>query len=158
MWRISKLSSSPSFPLHSRSFSRPRPRSRSCLAFVFSFPPQFPFPPRSRFRSCSRLAFVLSLPPPLQFPLRPRSHHHSRPHSRPRPHSRFCSPSRPPSRPRSLPLVTRHCLSPLRYNTHAKTPGLTNGAVGCPQAPLPVCRDDNACVIKRKTCYFQSLR
>ena len=84
-------------------------------------PSPFPLLPsfQSPLRPCSRLAFVLSSPPPFPFPLRPRP--------RPRP------------RPRSLLPVPRIWLPP-RYNV--------NGAGGCPQAPLPVCRDDALCGMK----------
>ena len=51
-------------------------------------------------------------------------------------------------RPRSLLPLPRTRL-PLRYNTRAQTSGLANRAVGCPQAPLPVCcRDYVACGMK----------
>ena len=61
----------------------------------------------------------------------------------------LCSSSglHPRSRHRSLLPVPRTRLPP-RYNARVRTPDLTNGAVGCPQAPLPVCRDDDACGMK----------
>ena len=34
---------------------------------------------------------------------------------------------------------------PPRYDALVQTPGLANGAVGCSQAPPPVCRDGDAC-------------
>ena len=51
-------------------------------------------------------------------------------------------------RPRSLLPLPRIRL-PLRYNTRVQISGLANRAVGCPQAPLPVCRDYVACGTKR---------
>ena len=110
-----------------------------------SLPSPFPssFPPRPRSRPRSHHALLRSPPPPFPLPLRPRPHDRSRPRSHPRP--RYRLQSRP--RPRSLLPVTRTRLPP-RYDTLVQTPGLANGAVGCSQAPPPVCRDGDACGIK----------
>ena len=59
--------------------------------------------------------------------------------------SPFPTPTR--SWPRSLLPVPRTWLLP-RYNARAQTSGLANGAVECPQAPLPACRDDDLDVMK----------
>ena len=94
-------------------------RSRSCLRSS----------PHSRFRSVpvspTALVSVPALVLRLFSRLHPRPHHHSRP------------------RPRSLLLVPRAWLLP-RYNARAQTPALANRVAGHPQAPLPVCRDDDA--------------
>ena len=59
---------------------------------------------------------------------------------------RFRSRCRLRSRPglRSLLPVPRTRLPP-RYDARVKTPGPANGAVGCSQAPPPVCRNGDAC-------------
>ena len=121
MWYIPELSSSP-----------------PSLSIIFPFPVSDPVPvpapvPVSGTALVSVPAPVSVLPPPIpiSFPLRPRPHHRSRPRCR-------C---------RSLFSVPRTWL-PLRYNVCAQTPGRANGAVGCPRAPLPVCRDGNACGMK----------
>ena len=86
---------------------------------------------------------------PLSFPLRPRC----RPRPRSRLRCRSCLRSHPRSRFRSHPR-SRLLLSgprtrlPLWYDVRVQTRGLTNGAVGCSQAPPPVCRDGDACGMK----------
>ena len=99
-------------------------------------PSPSPFSPRPR----SRPALLRSLPPPFPLPLRPRPHDRSRPRYRLRSHPQL--QSRP--RPGSLLPVPRIRLPP-RYDALVRTPGLANGAVGCSQAPPPVCRDGDAC-------------
>ena len=78
------------------------------------------------------------------FPLQSRLRLHSSPRSRLR-----CRPrSRLTSVLSSMPLtVTRTWLPPL-YNAREQTPFLASGTAGCPQATLPVCRDDFACGMK----------
>ena len=114
----------------------PRYRPRSHPVFVYGSPPASPspFPPRPRSRPRFRPALLRSLPLPFPLPLRPR------PLDRPRPRYRL----RSHPRPRSLLPAARIRLPP-RYDALVLTPGLTNGAVGCSQAPPPVCRDGDAC-------------
>ena len=82
----------------------------------------------------SHLAFVLSSPPPFLFTLclHHRAYHGCR--------------SLPPHRPTP-------------YNARAHTPDLANGAVG-PQAPLPVCRDNDTCgrKVHSDLCYTRYTR
>ena len=144
----------------------------SCPVLVSNlvpFPSPSPFPPRPCSRPCShhhsRLAFVSWSPPPFLFPPRPRPNHRFR--SRSRSGSRSRSRSHPRPRPRSLLPVPRTWLPP-QYNARSQTPGLANRGVGCLQASLPVCKDDDACGMKvsavkqktsqPKTCYFIPLR
>ena len=128
-----------SFPLSSSPFPSPL-QSSLTSPFPSPFPSGVrlrtpsPFPPRPRSRPRSRPALLRSLPPPFPLPLHPR------PLDRLRSHPRL--QSRP--RPRSLPPAPRIRLPP-RYDALVPTPGLANGAVGCSQAPPPVCRDDDAC-------------
>ena len=137
------------FPPRSRPQSRSCSRLRSCprshLMFVHESPPPlpFPFPPRPCSLPRFQLVFTRLPPPPFPFSLRPSPQHCSRPHSRSRPRSRLRS------RPQLhlLISVTRTRL-PLWCNARVQTPGLANGVVGCPQAPPPVCRDDEACGMK----------
>ena len=70
----------------------------------------------------------------------------------PRPRSRLCSRPRLRFRPqpRWLLPVPRTRLAP-RYNALVQTPSLANGVVECPQAPPPVCRDNDACGMKVPT-------
>ena len=75
--------------------------------------------------------FIISPPPPFLFPLCLRPHHRSRPY---------------PCHLSLLP-VARIWL-PSRCNARTQTLGLAKGAVGCPPAPLLVCKDDDACGIK----------
>ena len=57
--------------------------------------------------------------------------------------------SPPPPIPPVTPFVPSRPSDPVnQYNAHVQTPSLTNGAVGCLQAPPPVCRDDGACDMK----------
>ena len=70
--------------------------------------------------------------------------------------SPFPSPFRSPFLPRLRSCPRRRSLLPLprtrlplRYNARVQTSGLADRAVGCPQAPLPVCcRDYDACEMK----------
>ena len=102
-----------SFNPRPRPHPRPRlcPRPRSCLTFL-----------------CSLTSFPFSFPAPslslstFLFP--------SPPAPAPRSSSRFLP--RVCFRPRFCPLVCPYL--------HVRTPGLANGAVGCPQDPLPVYR------------------
>ena len=133
--------------------------------FVYGSPPpsRSPFPPRPRSRPRSRPALFCSSPPLFPFPLCPRPHDRSRPRYRLRSHPRL--KSRP--RRRLLLPVPRTRLPP-RYDALVQTPGLANGAVGCSQAPPPVCRDGDVCRMRvpavkqrespRMTCYFCPFR
>ena len=85
----------------------------------------------------SHLALLRS--PPTPFPLPLRLHHRLSLRSRPR--------LRPRPRPRSFLPVPRTRLPP-RCDVRVQALGLANVAVGCPQAPPPVCRDDDACGMK----------
>ena len=122
----------------------PRSRPRSHPVFVNGcLPPSpSPSPPRPRPMPRSRPALLHSLPPPLPLPLplNPRPLDRPRPRYRLRSHPRL--QSRP--RPRSLFPAPRTRL-PTRYDALVPTPGLANGAVGCSQAPPPVCKDGDAC-------------
>ena len=103
-------------------------------------PVPVPAPPRPRSRPRSRPALLHSLPPPFPLPLRPR------PLDRPRPRYRLRSPPRLQSRPRPRSLLPAPRIRlPPRYDALVPTLGPTNGAVGCSQAPPPVCRDGDAC-------------
>ena len=91
-------------------------------------------------------------PAPVTVPVL-RSYSRLRPRSRPRPRSFFlrsfsCLLLRPRprscSRPRPVPVLVPRTWLPPRYSTRVQTPGLANGAVECPQAPLLVCKDDGA--------------
>ena len=109
--------------------------------FVCGSPPPSPSPPRPR------PALLRSPPPPFPFPLRPRPHDRSRLRYRLR--SRLRSHPRLQSRPRTRSLfpVPRIRLPP-RYDALVQTPGLAHGAIGCSQAPPPVCRDGDACEMR----------
>ena len=143
MWQKPELSCPPplpflfSFPLPSP-FSSPSPLPSpfsSCVRPLVSATVRVPAPSPPRPRSRSRLAFVLSQSPPFPYLRRPRPQSRPRLRSYPRP--------RPPSPFPSLLLVSWTWLAP-RYNALAPTPGLVNGAMGCPQVLLPVSRDDGA--------------
>ena len=145
----------------SRPRSHPRPRShlrycsrfRHCsrrssrLMFVHVSPPPVPFPPSPNSRPHFHLTFVPSPSTRLSFPLRPHLHHRSSPHSR-NPDPDTVSVPAPGSDPapgylRSF-LTLRHGY-PFDTMRVLQTPGLVNVAVGCPQAPYPVCRDGDGC-------------
>ena len=121
---------------------RPRSRPRSHPVFVYGSPPPSPLP--SPFPSCApsftSTPVPVAAPSPFPLPLRPRPHDRPRPRYRLRSHPRLRS--RP--RPRSPLPAPRIRLAP-RYDALVSTPGLANGAVGCSQAPPPVCRDGDAC-------------
>ena len=77
---------------------------------------------------------------PVPAPARPR------PLDRPRPRYRLPSHLRLQSRPRPRSLLPAPRIRlPPRYDALVPTPGLANGAIGCSQAPPPVCRNDDAC-------------
>ena len=123
------------FPLSSSPFPSP---------LLSSLPSPFssPFPSGVRLRVPTPVPVPVPAPSPLPFPfpLRPRPHDRSPPRYRLRSHPRL--QSRP--RPRS-PLPVPRTRLPPRYDALVQTPDLTNGAVGCSQAPPPVCRDGDAC-------------
>ena len=144
-----------SFPLSSSPFPSPLQSSLtspfpspSHPVFVYGSPPPSPspFPPRPRSRPRSRPALLRSLPPPFPLLLRPRPLDRPRPRYRLRSHPRLQSHPRP----RSLLPAPRMRLTP-RYDALVPTPGLANGAVGCSQAPPPVCRDGHACGMRVPT-------
>ena len=70
-----------------------------------------------------------------------------RPRSRPRPRLHPLSRLRFHPRPRLLLPSVRQDYPP-RNNAVVQTPGLTNRALGCPQAPSSILRDDDVCGMK----------
>ena len=97
----------------------------------------------SPFPSCVRLR--VSTPVPVPVPIL-RSFVRLYPRSR----SRSVPDSGPAPDPvRSFPHLEPGYLS--WYDARVQTPCLANGAVGCSQAPPPVCRDGNACGMKVPT-------
>ena len=129
-----------SFPLSSSPFPFP-------LQSSLPSPFPSPFPSDVRLRVPTPVPVPVPapfpLPSPFPFPLRPRPHDRSRPRYRLRSHPQL--QSRP--RPRSLLPAPRIRLPP-RYDALVPTPGLANGAVGCSQAPPPVCRGGDACEMR----------
>ena len=171
-----------------RSFARLDSRSRSpsvpitvhvpVPAPVRSFPSPFPSPLLLSFLSplpspsTSRVCPRVSTPVPAPVPFSSlRSFARFQPRSRSRVEPVLITVHAPVSVPVCPLPVSRTRLLP-RYSAHmVHTPGLASWAVGCPQAPPPVCRDDDACGMKvpavkqkriaaedMKTCYFPPLR
>ena len=125
---------------YSSSFSDvTRTRAPHLPPFAFHYRPLFRPRPRPRLRYCP-----CSFPAPVPLPvLRSLARLHSR--SRSRSVSVPITVHVPALDPvRSVPWTRL----PSRYSAHVQKPGLANGAFGCPQAPLPVCRDHDACGMK----------
>ena len=106
-------------------------------------PSPYPSPSPSCAPSFTSIPVPVPAPSPPHARSRPRYHLRSNPRLQSRP------------RPRSLLPALRTRL-PHRYDELVQTPCLANGAVGCSQAPPPVCRESDACgmrvpAVKQKT-------
>ena len=110
----------------------------------------FPSPHQPPFLSYTHPLVSTSVPVPILHlfaRLHPRSRYHSVP-VRITVHVPVLTPEPVPvsvSTPDSDPAPPPRPSDLVRYSARVQTPGPANGAVGCRQAPLPVCTDDDAC-------------